>query len=93
MNGSVVTLACLWVIAAAVVALLPRRWQYLPGLALLVAAGWLMWRLAGAYGAWVVLPALVVVVSMFRRPLAVLLCRILRGPGTGQGARQEEGSE
>lgn len=93
MNGSVVTQACLWVIAAAAVALLPRRWQYLPGLALLVSAGWLMWRLAGAYGAWVVLPALFVVVSMFRRPLTVLLRRLLRGPGAGQGARREEGAK
>ncbi|MBZ0124061.1 MAG: DUF2484 family protein [Roseovarius sp.] len=93
MSGSVVTLACLWVIAAAVVALLPRRRQYLPGLALLTAAVWLMWRLAAAHGAWIVLPALLAVVSMFRRPLAVLLRRLSRGPGTAQAARREERAE
>ena len=44
-------------------------------------------------GAWIVLPALLAVVSMFRRPLAVLLRRLSRGPGTAQAARREERAE
>lgn len=89
MSGSVVVLACLWVLAATGVAFLPRRWQYAPGLALLAAAVWLMWALAGEYGAWVVLPLVLAVVSMFRWPLAVLLRRL----GPGRRVRQGKGME
>lgn len=85
MTLSTPILACLWVLAAVAVALLPRRWQYAPGVGLLAAAGWLIWRLAAEFGPWVVLPALLAVVSMFRRPLGVLLRRLRAGPG--QGAR------
>ncbi len=62
-------LGAVWVIAAAVVAMLPMRRQMLPGLALLIAApvllvwigatqGW-FWTAFGAFA----------FVSMFRRPL------------------------
>jgi Protein of unknown function (DUF2484) len=50
-------LGCVWVIAAAVVAMLPMPRQMLPGTVLLIAApvllGWIGW----------------VLLSMFRRPL------------------------
>jgi len=86
MSISTPVLACLWVLAAVAVALLPRRWQYAPGFGLLAAAAWLIWRLAADHGAWIVLPAALAVVSMFRKPLAVMLRR-LRGGGRKEGAR------
>ena len=84
MSGALLVLACLWVLVAAMVALLPRRWQYPPGVGLLAAAGWLIWRLAAEYGLWFALPALLAVVSMFRRPLGGLLRRAR--PWRGEGA-------
>lgn len=72
------TLACLWVLAATVTAMLPMRWQYAPGLCLLV----LSVPLAGFVGAqvgwlWVAV-VLFAVGSMFRRPLIYLAQRALR---------------
>ena len=60
------TLACFWVLAAAITALLPMRYQYAPGLTLLmifvgVQLGWV----------WVAI-VLFAVLSMFRRPLVAL---------------------
>ena len=63
------TLACLWVLAAALVAVLPMRLQYLPGLALLLLAVPLLVALARAHGALPVALFLFAVLSMFRRPL------------------------
>lgn len=65
-------LACLWVLAAAATAMLPMRYQYAPGLTLLILSvplaifvgmelGWL----------WVAI-VLFAVLSMFRRPLMAL---------------------
>ncbi|MEL6167892.1 MAG: DUF2484 family protein [Pseudomonadota bacterium] len=64
-----IVLGCLWVLASAIVALMPMRRQYVPGVTLLVAApllivyigyenGWL-WTLIGLFA----------FVSMFRNPL------------------------
>lgn len=71
-------LACLWVLAAALVALLPIRWQIAPGLALLVLALPLLIFLGYQHNPWVVLAALAALISMFRRPL-LALGRHLRG--------------
>ncbi|MEQ9241328.1 DUF2484 family protein [Roseovarius indicus] len=68
-------LACLWVIAAALVAMLPMRWQFVPGLALLLGAPVLIWRLGVEYGWLAAAVALLAVLSMFRRPLQYYLKR------------------
>ena len=70
--------ACLWVVAAALVAMLPMRWQILPGLALLAAAAPLLWRLGADYGPWAAALAVLALLSMFRRPLRHLLTRARR---------------
>lgn len=58
-----------WVFAAALVALLPMRWQYLPGVVLLLAAPVLIVVIAQAVGHWTALAALLAFLSMFRNPL------------------------
>ncbi|SFL94531.1 DUF2484 family protein [Shimia aestuarii] len=62
-------LACLWVLAAAIVAMLPMRHQYLPGVALLIAAPILIGVIWVQHGAWLGGVALFGFLSMFRRPL------------------------
>lgn len=61
--------ACLWVLAAAVTAMLPMRRQYAPGLTLLIAApfliGWLAWTHGVGFG----IVAVLAFLSMFRNPL------------------------
>lgn len=68
---------CLWVLAATIVALLPIRWQFAPGLVLLILAPVLIVWLALAYGLWMGAAALVAFLSMFRRPLIYLAKRAL----------------
>jgi len=72
-----VTLACLWVLAAAAVSLLPMRRQYVPGLSLLLTAPFLVVWLALTWGPWMALGATLAVISMFRRPLVYLAKRAL----------------
>lgn len=71
------TLACLWVLAATVVALLPYRMQFPPGIVLLIAAPVLIGFVAREHGALWMLPVLAGFVSMFRRPLWFLGRRAL----------------
>ncbi len=62
-------LACFWVLAATGVAMLPMRYQYVPGVALLLAAPVLIGVIWVEHG-WVFGGlALFGFVSMFRRPL------------------------
>ncbi|WP_096786490.1 DUF2484 family protein [Rhodobacter sp. CZR27] len=68
-------LACLWVIAASAVALLPMRVQILPGALLLLAAGPLLWQIGGAHGGLATLAGGLAVASMFRHPLRALVRR------------------
>lgn len=68
MNLSLV-LACFWVLAAAGVAMLPMRRQYIPGVGLLLAAPVLIVVIWGEHGPWIGAAALFGFVSMFRRPL------------------------
>lgn len=60
---------CFWVLAATVVALLPMRHQYVPGVALLIAApaliGFIGWQHGWVFAAL----AAAAFVSMFRNPL------------------------
>ena len=60
---------CLWALAAAVVALMPMRRQYVPGVALLVTAPVLLAWVAWDHGGWVIACGLFAFVSMFRNPL------------------------
>ena len=69
-------LCVLWVFASAIVAMMPMRRQYIPGVALLLAAPVLIvmiglqvhWLAAGA--------ATFAFVSMFRNPLRYLLAKL-----------------
>lgn len=70
--------ACLWVLAATVVAFLPMRVQRVLGLPLVAAAAVLIVWLSRAVSPWIGVAALAAFVSMFRRPLGHLAAR-LRG--------------
>ncbi|MEX0369399.1 MAG: DUF2484 family protein [Tateyamaria sp.] len=58
-----------WVFAATLVAMLPMRHQYVPGIALLVAAPILIIWIGLAVAWWAAALALAAFVSMFRNPL------------------------
>lgn len=65
--------ACIaWVFAATIVAMLPMRHQYFPGIALLVAAPLLILWVGISVAWWAGLLALAAFVSMFRNPLRYL---------------------
>jgi hypothetical protein len=66
------TLAALWVIAAACVAMLPMRWQYAPGLVLLILTVPLLILIGRKVGWLWVAAVLIATLSMYRRPLAAL---------------------
>lgn len=64
-----IVLGCLWVLAASAVAMLPMRWQYPPGIALLLAAPVLIVWL-GVEHHWLVgVLAFAAFISLFRNPL------------------------
>ncbi len=63
-------LACIaWVLIATAVAFLPMRYQYAPGIALLLAAPVLIWFVAIELGFVAAFFACFALVSMFRKPL------------------------
>lgn len=65
-----------WVLAATLVALLPMKRQFLPGMALLLAAPTLLVWIGWTHG-WMWLAfGLFAVLSMFRRPLQYYLARL-----------------
>ena len=73
-------LGAIWVVAAAVTAMLPMRRQMVPGLALLVAAPVLLVWIGWVHG-WLWLAfGLFAFVSMFRNPLLYFLRRALGRP-------------
>ncbi len=74
MNLSLI-ISCLWVLAATLVAMLPMQRQYVPGVALLIAAPFLILWLAFDYGWWVGVIGLFAFVSMFRNPLRYFLAK------------------
>lgn len=88
MSGAAVA-ACLWVLAAAIVALLPMRRQYGPGFVLLALVPVLIVWLSLTYGPWAGGLIFVVFLSMFRKPLIYLGKRALgrwpERPGGGGG--------
>jgi hypothetical protein len=69
-------LACLWVVAATVTALLPMRYQMLPGGFLLLATPVLLGYIAYQHGIWIFFLGLAAFISMFRRPLGYLWRRM-----------------
>ncbi len=75
-------LCCLWVLSATAVALLPIRYQYAPGLALVAALPVLLYMIGRQLGLWAVLFAILASVSMFRKPLRAL-ARYLLGRVSG----------
>lgn len=75
---TLVWLSILWVFASAGVAMLPMRHQYIPGVALLIAAPVLIVAAAMQYGWIYAALGLAAFISMFRNPLRYILAR-LRG--------------
>lgn len=73
-------LGCLWVLAAAVTAMLPMRRQMVPGLALLAAAPVLLVWIGYVHGWLWLAVGLFAFVSMFRNPLLYFLRRALGRP-------------
>jgi hypothetical protein len=72
MSGPLV-LGFVWVVAAALTAMLPMRLQYPPGIALLALAPVLIVWIGAVHG-WIVgAVCLAAFLSMFRRPLAYFL--------------------
>lgn len=71
-----VVLCSLWVLASAVVAMLPMKRQYLPGVILLLAAPVLILLLGLRFGWVVALLAALAFVSMYRNPLRFLWARL-----------------
>jgi len=72
----ILALACIaWVFAATGVAMLPMRHQYVPGVALLIAAPLLIFWIAIAVTWWAGALALAAFVSMFRNPLRYFWAR------------------
>ncbi len=75
---TLIWLSLAWVFASAGVAMLPMRRQYIPGVALLLAAPVLIVLIGAQYG-WVFAAlALAAFISMFRNPLRYIAAR-LRG--------------
>ncbi|MGJ8556233.1 MAG: DUF2484 family protein [Sulfitobacter geojensis] len=68
----------LWVLASAGVAMLPMRQQYIPGIALLIAAPVLIFFIGQQVGWFMALLAIAAFVSMFRNPLKFIVAK-LRG--------------
>ena len=65
-----------WVFASAIVAMLPMRQQYIPGVALLLAAPVLILMVGVQVGWLVALLGLFAFVSMFRNPLRYIWAKI-----------------
>lgn len=70
-------LGCVWVLAAAITAMLPMRQQMVPGLTLLVMAPVLLVWIAMVHGWLWLAVGLFAFVSMFRRPLLHLMQRVM----------------
>ncbi len=70
-------MSCLWVLAATGTAMLPMKYQYAPGITLLVLAPVLIVWLGAVHGWWVSALAIAAFVSMFRNPLRYFIRRAL----------------
>ena len=73
--------ACvLWALASAGVAMLPMRYQYVPGVLLLIAAPALILWIGVAQSWWAAALAVFAFVSMYRNPLAYVWARMRGKP-------------
>ena len=69
----------LWVVASAIVAMLPMQRQYVPGVALLIAAPFLILWIGWVHG-WIwVAAGLFAFLSMFRNPLRYIWRKYVQG--------------
>lgn len=66
----------LWALASAAVAMIPMRHQYVPGVALLVAAPVLIVFIGTEHGPVLAILAIAAFLSMFRNPLRYLWARV-----------------
>ena len=73
-------LGCLWIVAAAITALMPMRAQTVPGLALLLAAPVLLAWIGRVHGWLWLAVGLFAFVSMFRKPLLYVARRAMGRP-------------
>lgn len=73
---------CFWVLAATITACLPMKRQYIPGVALLVAAPFLLVWIGVSIGPVWALAGCAAFLSMFRNPLKYFWAR-LRGHKPG----------
>ena len=74
---SLFVMAALWVVAGTIVAFLPMRYQYAPGVLLLLLAPVLIYLIGREYGVIPAVAALIAFVSMFRNPLRYFAKRAL----------------
>ena len=86
------TLGCLWVIGAAVTAMLPMRRQMIPGLTLLATAPPLLIWIGVVHGWLWLAVGLFAVGSMFRRPLIYFARRALGLPVDDSRLGPEDGA-
>lgn len=75
--STILVLACIWVIAGTVVAFLPMRYQYAPGIVLLGLAPVLIWMIGREFGFIPAAMAVLAFVSMFRKPLRYFARRLM----------------
>ncbi|MCA0869721.1 DUF2484 family protein [Seohaeicola saemankumensis] len=78
-----ILMAALWVLVATGVAMLPMRWQFPPGIVLLLAAPVLIGFLGYEHGPVAAIAGLAAFISMFRNPL-----RYYWRKWTGGGAKE-----
>lgn len=69
--------SCMWVLAATAVAFLPMRYQYAPGIVLLLAAPVLIYLIGRDVALWAGLASGLAFLSMFRKPLGYFAKRAL----------------
>jgi hypothetical protein len=66
-------LGAIWAVMATIVALLPMRRQFIPGVTLLIAAPVLIIFIGFQHGFWIAALGLLAFLSMFRNPLRYLM--------------------
>jgi len=69
-------LCILWVFVSVIIAMLPIRWQYVPGSFLLLSAPVLIVMIGQAVSVWAALVGSIAFVSMYRNPLRYLWKRL-----------------
>ena len=82
-------MGALWVVASAIIGMLPMRHQYAPGICLLIAAPILIIWIGAAHGWVLAAVGLVAFLSMFRHPLIYLAKKALGRPVTRPEERPE----